>query len=167
MVPDADHSAGEFDRAELIRPAQFLPQIAPFRSGCYYNNAGLIIAGEIIERVAGRSWAEVVRDRILRPLEMSSTVPDVLELKGVKNVATSYVSVNEAQGTATRVQVLGFGKFGVRVLGPPRDRCGAMPLLPALGSCHNRHLNNTLGPSGPPAHHETAAGAVPVPVCSL
>src|SRR5208337_1407693 len=25
---------------------------------------------------------------------MSSTVPDVLELKGVKNVATSYVSVN-------------------------------------------------------------------------
>ena len=39
---------------------------------------------------------EVVRDRILRPLEMSSTVPDVLELKGKKNVATSYVSVSGA-----------------------------------------------------------------------
>jgi len=93
-LEDPDHSSGEFDRAELIRRARFLPQIAPFRSGYYYNNTGLIIAGEIIERVTGRSWAEVVRDRILRPLEMSSTVPDVLELKGVKNVATSYVSVN-------------------------------------------------------------------------
>ena len=56
-LEDPDHSAGEFDRAELIRRARFLPQIAPFRSGYYYNNTGLIIAGEIIERVAGRSWA--------------------------------------------------------------------------------------------------------------
>ena len=93
-LEDPDHSSGEFDRAELIRRARFLPQIAPFRSGYYYNNTGLIIAGEVIERVAGRSWAEVVRDRILRPLEMSSTLPDVRELKAVKNVATSYVSVN-------------------------------------------------------------------------
>jgi len=93
-LEDPDHSAGEFDRAELIRRARFLPQIAPFRSGYHYNNLGLIVAGEIIERVAGRSWAEVVRERILQPLEMRSTVPDVLELKGVKNVATSYVSVN-------------------------------------------------------------------------
>jgi CubicO group peptidase (beta-lactamase class C family) len=93
-LEDPDHSSGEFDRAELIRRARFLPQIAPFRSGYYYNNTGLIIAGEIIERVTGRSWAQVVRDRILQPLEMTSTVPDVLELKGAKNVATSYVSVN-------------------------------------------------------------------------
>ena len=93
-LEDLDHSSGEFDRAELIRRVRLLRQIAPFRSGYYYNNTGLIIAGEIIERVTGRSWAQVVRDRILQPLEMSSTVPDVLELKGVKNVATSYVTVN-------------------------------------------------------------------------
>ena len=32
---DPDHSSGEFDRAELIRRARLVPQIAPFRSGCY------------------------------------------------------------------------------------------------------------------------------------
>lgn len=70
-LEDLDHSSGEFDRAELIRRVRLLRQIAPFRSGYYYNNTGLIIAGEIIERVTGRSWAQVVRDRILQPLEMS------------------------------------------------------------------------------------------------
>jgi CubicO group peptidase (beta-lactamase class C family) len=93
-LADPDHSSGEFDRAELIRRARFLPQIAPFRSGYHYNNLGVIITGQIIEQVAGRSWAEVVRNRIIQPLEMNSTVADVLELQGVKNVATSYVTVN-------------------------------------------------------------------------
>jgi hypothetical protein len=73
---------------------RFLPQIAPFRSGFRYNNLGTILAGEILERISGQSWKEFVRRRIIEPLEMSSSVPDVLELKDVKNVATSYVLVN-------------------------------------------------------------------------
>ena len=80
-------------RNELIRRLRFLPQIAPFRSGFRYNNLGTILAGEILERISGQSWKEFVRRRIIEPLEMSSSVPDVLELKYVKNVATSYVLV--------------------------------------------------------------------------
>lgn len=92
--PDRLCCSGTLDRDELISRARFLPQIAPFRSEYHYNNLGPVVVGEIIERVEGRSWAEIVRERIIEPLEMTSTVPDVLELRGVENVATTYVRVN-------------------------------------------------------------------------
>jgi CubicO group peptidase (beta-lactamase class C family) len=79
-------------RNELMRRLRYLPQIVPFRSEFRYNNLGTIVAGEILERVAGQSWAEFVRVRIIRALDMTSTVPDVLELRGVNNVATCYVA---------------------------------------------------------------------------
>jgi CubicO group peptidase (beta-lactamase class C family) len=92
--PDSLCCCGAMSRAELIRRARFLPQIAPFRSGYHYNNFGTIVAGEILERVSGQSWAEFVRRRVIQPLEMNATVPDVLELKDKENVATTYVAVN-------------------------------------------------------------------------
>jgi CubicO group peptidase (beta-lactamase class C family) len=52
------------------------------------------VAGEILERISGRSWSEFVRERVLQPLEMTASVPDVLELDGVENVATPYVEVD-------------------------------------------------------------------------
>lgn len=94
-LEDLDHSMGEFTRADLIRRAQFLHATGPFRVGNRYNNLGAILGGEIVGRVSGQSWADFVRRRIFAPLEMNATVPDVLELKDVKNVATSYVTVND------------------------------------------------------------------------
>jgi CubicO group peptidase (beta-lactamase class C family) len=91
--PDLLACCGAFTRDELMRRTRFLQQIAPFRIGNRYNNLGPIIAGEILEQVSGQSWADFVRQRILQPLEMNATVPDVLELQGVKNVVTSYIDV--------------------------------------------------------------------------
>lgn len=68
--------------------------MAPFRTANHYNNLGPIIAGEILERISGQSWPDFVRQRIFQPVGMSSTVPDVLELNGTKNVVASYIVVN-------------------------------------------------------------------------
>jgi CubicO group peptidase (beta-lactamase class C family) len=81
-------------RPELLRRMRFLPQIEPFRTGIRYNNKGIIVVGEVIERVSGQSWSDFVRKRILEPLEMTVSVPNVLELTGVENVATPYVDVD-------------------------------------------------------------------------
>src|SRR4029077_2851254 len=67
-------------RAELLRRMRFLPQIEPFRSASRYNNKAKIVAGEVIERVSVQSWSDFVRKRILEPLDMTASVPDVLEL---------------------------------------------------------------------------------------
>jgi CubicO group peptidase (beta-lactamase class C family) len=80
-------------RDELLRRMRFVPQVAPIRTGYRYNNLGPIVAGEILERISGRTWAEFVRQRVLQPLEMTNSVPDVLELTGIENVATPYIDV--------------------------------------------------------------------------
>ncbi len=93
-LADTDHFFSDFTRPELIRRMRFVPQVSPFRVGVRYNNMGTILAGEILERISGKSWSEFVRERVLKPLEMTATVPDVLELAGVENVATPYVDVD-------------------------------------------------------------------------
>src|SRR5204863_8029225 len=37
-----------------------------------YSNAGFSIAGHMAEKVAGKSWEDLVRDKIFRPLGMTS-----------------------------------------------------------------------------------------------
>ncbi|HWW61926.1 MAG TPA: serine hydrolase domain-containing protein, partial [Thermoanaerobaculia bacterium] len=58
---------------ELIRGLAHIPLAKPFRSGYQYQHTTYIAAGEIAGRVAGTSWADVVRARILEPLDMTRT----------------------------------------------------------------------------------------------
>ena len=67
-------------RASSSQRMRFLPQVEPFRTGIRYNNKGIIVVGEVIERVSGQSWSDFVRKWILQPLDMTKSVPDVLEL---------------------------------------------------------------------------------------
>ena len=46
------------------------------------------------ERAIRDTVRDFVRKRILEPLDMTASVPDVLELAGVENVATPYVEVD-------------------------------------------------------------------------
>ena len=50
------------------RPLLFAPG-----SSCTYSNSGYVLLGEIIERVSGQSYADVIRQNILAPLGMEST----------------------------------------------------------------------------------------------
>lgn len=60
-------------------PASILPRLAlvepaaDFRARHVYSSLGYTLAGEMIGRAAGSSWAEVVSARLLEPLGMSST----------------------------------------------------------------------------------------------
>jgi CubicO group peptidase (beta-lactamase class C family) len=54
-LADSDHFYSDFTRAELIRRMRFVPQVSPFRVGVRYNNMGTILAGEILERISGKS----------------------------------------------------------------------------------------------------------------
>ena len=47
----------------------------PPGEGYLYSNAGFKALGLVLEAVAGKPWWEVVRERILEPLEMTSTDP--------------------------------------------------------------------------------------------
>lgn len=60
---------GVLGRLQKVGPS------APVRSRFEYQNVMYGLAGDLVERVSGVSWAEFVRGRIFRPLAMARTVP--------------------------------------------------------------------------------------------
>lgn len=82
---------GDYDRAEILRRLRFLQPVTPFRSKFGYHNHMVTTAGAVLERVSGKNWEDVIRTRLLKPLEMNATFADPRELVGRENVATPHL----------------------------------------------------------------------------
>ena len=57
-------------RTELIAGLHHLEPSASFRSTYQYQNLMFLTAGVVAERIGGKSWEELVEERIFRPLGM-------------------------------------------------------------------------------------------------
>ena len=61
-----------FTRREIAERVRFLPITNSFRSNYAYDNVLYTVATMLIEEVEQKSWDNVIRDRITRPLGMTS-----------------------------------------------------------------------------------------------
>lgn len=81
-----------FDRQELYRRLKFLEPSASFRSRWQYQNLMFMTAGYLVEQITGRSWDELIRERIFSPLNMTRSNTSVRQLDPVNDdVAVAYV----------------------------------------------------------------------------
>lgn len=80
-----------YSREEIIRRFAHYPMTYNFRSQYGYQNIMFIIAGEIVEKVSGKSWGEFITEKIFSPLEMKSTVSTVEELNQKHVMAMPHV----------------------------------------------------------------------------
>ena len=87
--------AGGYDRSEILRRVRFLPPSWSMRSRFGYQNIMFLAAGEAAAKVAGKSWDDLVLERIFVPLGMSETNTSVRALKGKSNVATPPQDIND------------------------------------------------------------------------
>ena len=61
-------------RDEVLHRVRFLKPESPFRSRYSYQNMMFLAAGQAVSQAAGSTWDDLVRERILSPLGMTSTV---------------------------------------------------------------------------------------------
>lgn len=87
---------------EIVDRIRFLKPTSSFRSRYGYQNLMFIVAGKVIERVSGKTWAEFVQQRILDPTGMGRTTTSVTQLKD--NYALPH---NRSGGGELRVLPLG------------------------------------------------------------
>jgi CubicO group peptidase (beta-lactamase class C family) len=81
-----------FDREELYRRLKFLEPSASFRSRWQYQNLMFLTAGYLVERISGRTWDDLVKERIFAPLEMKRSNTSVRDLKPESDdAAVAYV----------------------------------------------------------------------------
>lgn len=87
--PTREEIAEKLDQQETLYPASTYFQ---------YSNLGMTLLGEIVEKVSGEPYEVYVKEHILKPLRLNSTMPGLPEaLLGTK-LATGYASINR-QGT--------------------------------------------------------------------
>ncbi len=83
-----------YSPAEVLRRVRYLKPTSSFRSAYGYQNLMFIAAGQVIQKVSGKPWAQFVKERILDPLGMSRTTTSIKDLKD--NAAMPH---NESGGT--------------------------------------------------------------------
>jgi CubicO group peptidase (beta-lactamase class C family) len=82
--------SGAFDSQEITKRLRWLRPVAAPGEKFLYNNNMYLVAGQIVECVSGHKWRDFLRNELLAPLRMHSTLVDSSELQGVNNVAAPH-----------------------------------------------------------------------------
>lgn len=83
-----------FTPKDIIKNIHFLKPVSAFRTKYDYDNLLYVIAGEVIERVSGKSWCDFVETRILAPLQMNNSAASWRRLKDTTNTIVPHVPTN-------------------------------------------------------------------------
>jgi CubicO group peptidase (beta-lactamase class C family) len=83
------------DRDEILRRVRFLPPTWSFRSQFGYQNIMYLAAGQVVAKVTGQAWDDVIRTRIFQPLGMTSSSTSISALQGQADVAAPHANVND------------------------------------------------------------------------
>ena len=67
----------EYTRDEVIERMRYIQPRYGFRATYAYQNIPFIVAGQIIEKVSGKSWDDFVKERIFKPLGMNETLTSI------------------------------------------------------------------------------------------
>ena len=83
------------DRMELVKPSY------SFRSSFIYQNIFYHIAGKVIEKVSGETWADFVTSHIFKPLGMNRTVPLLSRIQD-DNISQAHFTIDGKVKRITR-----------------------------------------------------------------
>jgi CubicO group peptidase (beta-lactamase class C family) len=86
-------------RDSVLHQVRYVKPTWSFRSHFGYQNVMYLAAGQITARVTGRSWDEVIHDRIFQPLGMASSNTSIGALEGQPNVATPHDEIEDTVQT--------------------------------------------------------------------
>lgn len=93
---------GNLSVNDIIHNVRFLKPEHSFRSEMDYNNIMFIVAGEIIHRISGMSWAEFIEKRIMKPVGMNVSFGSYSRAKAASagNIIDAHAPIN---GKATAI----------------------------------------------------------------
>jgi CubicO group peptidase (beta-lactamase class C family) len=96
-----------FTRREIVRGIRWVKPASSLRSRYAYNNVMYVAAGEVVAAVAGMSWDDFVRRRLLEPIGMSRTTTSLGA--GAVNLAAPHLQGN---GATTPIAPMDFANAG-------------------------------------------------------
>jgi hypothetical protein len=87
----------DFTRQELFERLQFMEPKEPPRQVFLYNNMMYAAVGRIVELKSGQSWEDFVRERILQPLEMTSTIYRMADMTNAPDAGVPFTEKRDSR----------------------------------------------------------------------
>jgi CubicO group peptidase (beta-lactamase class C family) len=84
-----------YDQAEVLRRVRYLEPQGQFRADFVYSNLMYTVAGAMAEKVTGKKWNVLVKERLLTPLGMTATNAE--EDLSVPNSASPHAVLDDVQ----------------------------------------------------------------------
>lgn len=87
---------GTLTLPDILHRVRYLQPEHSFREKMDYNNIMFIVAGEVISRISGLSWADFIEQRILKPVGMTQSFGSYNRAKkaGVTNIIDAHAPVD-------------------------------------------------------------------------
>ncbi len=81
-------------KTEIVRRLRYLEPSCNFRERYQYNNLMYLVAGYALEQLTHKSWEELVREKILAPLDMKYTNFSVEDMQKTSDFSFPYIEKN-------------------------------------------------------------------------
>ncbi len=79
---------------DIVHNVRYLKPEHSFRNKLDYNNIMFIVAGEVITRISGQSWAEFIEQRILKPVGMNQSFGSYNRAKHISSKIDAHAPVD-------------------------------------------------------------------------
>ncbi|WP_374329451.1 serine hydrolase [Soonwooa sp.] len=79
---------------DIVHNVRYLKPDHSFRTKLEYNNIMFIVAGEVITRISGLSWADFIEQRILKPVGMTASFGSYNRAKSSSNIIDAHAPVD-------------------------------------------------------------------------
>lgn len=91
---------GEGDASDVINALPHLQPVLGFRTEFAYDNIMYIVAGEVVARASGKSWADFVTDEIFKPLGLKTCAATRSRINDGAHVVTGHQFATGADESA-------------------------------------------------------------------
>jgi CubicO group peptidase (beta-lactamase class C family) len=85
----------DLTKEQVIEKFGKVKPLYSFRSKWGYTNAAFGIAGEVIQKASGKTWAEFLKEKIFTPLGMNTTLALSKEISSSSNKSAAHTVVDE------------------------------------------------------------------------
>ena len=96
-----DTGRGDDAIARYVARMATLEQVTPLGQEASYNNASLVLAGRVIEKVTGKSYEEAIRELVLEPLGLKQTFANPADIM-TRRFAVGHANHEDGRTTVAR-----------------------------------------------------------------
>jgi CubicO group peptidase (beta-lactamase class C family) len=82
-------------KEDIIQKIGLIDPPYSFRTRYGYSNVGYFVVGELIFRITGKSWEQIVKEKLLEPLKMNRTLLLSEDFKTAYNRASAYTLIDD------------------------------------------------------------------------